>query len=248
MSSEALTAELLTKFEKLLELEQRAATPGEAEAAAAAMTRLLTKHNLEALEVKRRLGSQGPKTDLVKSGWIEVPAAGWRKSLMWAVARNNFTTFVYYRRGGYLIGTGANIAATNRMYDTLCLTVEHLADLGWDEIKHDPPLEDRGNWYHYDLRPIGSAKWKNAFRLGCVSGIQDAMRRARQEIVEQTEGGSALVLVNQKELDAATRRYVGVTVKSKGSSITNADAYRRGYQAGQSVNVGSAGSLKGGRG
>lgn len=230
MSSEALTSQLVDKFEKLLQLEQRAATPGEAEAAAAAMTRLLTKHNLDMMEVHRRLGSQGPKIDMIKK-WVDVPAAAWRKSLLWIVARNNFTTFIYYRRGGYLIGHQASILTTWQLYESLIGTVEHLADLAWADI---------AAW-----SGESAAIWKNSFRLGCVSGIGDAIRRAKRAAVEETEGGSALVLVNEKELAEAVEKFVGPTSRSGHTNVTNAAAYRAGYATGKNVSVG-AGALKGG--
>lgn len=220
--------EILEKLARVQALQDRATTPHEAEAAAGAMTRLLTKYNLDALDVQRRLGSKAPPITVDK---LTVSGVGtsWERSLFAGLARHNQCRAVYYigTKDIVLFGPAAALPLVREMYRALQRTVLHLTDLAWSavrEITTTPP------------------KWKNAYRLGCVTGINTALERATAAAVAQVEQGSALVLVNEEAIAKEVEHHFGKLSKSHKVSF-DARAYAHGYYDGLEVNVSSRGDL-----
>ena len=121
-----MDAAVLEKIEKMMELQARAATPGEAEAAAAGITRILTKFNLEMAEVARRIGQKAPKSPYVLQHFELMKADGWMRSLADVIARANFCHLHYIPNSNRvgIVGEEANIEVVKRLVTALCPQIE----------------------------------------------------------------------------------------------------------------------------
>ena len=225
--------EILDKLAKLHALEDGAATQGEAEAASAAITRLLTRYNLDALDVRRRLGNQAAPLQFGQVRLTGIKSA-WERTLLGAIARHNQSQAVFWTYGESsgdvtLFGPANTLPLIEEMFRTLARTVDHLTDLGWAAVT---------------MVYTTPGKWKTAYRLGCVSGINTALQRARDAAVEQVEQGSALVVQQEEALAQEVEQQIGKT-RSMAKVTFEHTAYAQGYYDGVEVNVASRGDLKG---
>jgi hypothetical protein len=218
-----LTEELKAKLIYVTTLKERATTQGEAEAAAAALTRLMTRYglaqmHLDMLVQDKKAGSSFTH-DMVDLG----AAAQWRRNLFFAICKYNFSTMVQERNSTkvHFIGEKRNLELIQSMYAWLVLEVNAVADQAW---KDRTPR--RGDTIK---------AWKNAFRRGMVAGLYDAMKAARDAEVAAYSGGSALMVVNEDALKAAVLEFIGKTTKSSAQRL-DADAYNAGYKAGEGTN------------
>lgn len=216
--------QILNKLAYIKTLKEQAATPGEAEAAAAAMTRMLTKYGLSMLELDARLGTMPTVSSFLYEHIDLASTAMWKRTLIYHIATFNFSRVIYIpgKQTVDFVGTEQNLALVQAMYAWLVLEVNALADKGWNE---------------YRYRHMYSVKaWKNAYRTGVVAGLGKAMHEARAAEVAAYSGGSALVVVNDAALNEAVLQHVGKTT-TKSLRVSNGDAYQRGYQTGRSVNI-----------
>lgn len=189
-----MDAKLLDKFEKIIELQGRAATQGEANAAASALQRLLTQHNIELNEVNRRLGNKAPKVTITSERFA-CPQANWMRSLWNVVAMANEGRCFYSGSSVTVIahkGKHENIA---RSVDVLAATANRLAPRAYREYLAARQARGLMRW-----NDDTSRTWTNSYKWGFVAGVKQALADAKQEVVDQYTGGSALVLVQEKEV------------------------------------------------
>lgn len=210
-------------------LMERAGTVSEAEAAAAAMTRLVLKHNIS----EEELASLGVvDKEAYESGYIQVGPNGssglqWKLNLLYVLSEFNFCKFV--RAGkhggdGYIIGQPTNQKIVIEMFNVTVQTVERLAVDEWYIMLNDwERMMNAGN-------PKASG-WKNSFKLGFPSGLHLKLMMQKAEL-EKDDTTSALMVVKDGELDKAVEEKVGKLQKSRGSNPTNRDGYYRGVERG----------------
>jgi hypothetical protein len=238
-----IPTEVLEKIEKIQTLIDRAGTDEEANAAAAALTRVLTRHSLTMMDIEGRLG--GPQKSIYGRHEIQMEKSGWRRDLLHVVARNNFGRIVIFPGQAKCA-----VVCDERSFEIIVSTYKRLEDLIW-KVTDAAILrikEDWANSYEYTRSP---RTWSNSYRLGMVQGISVAMREAKNQEVQDFTGGSGLVVIKDKEVAQALHDLFPRLRAGGGSSIGNSSAYKQGFASGkglgfgQSVGAGSRGSLKG---
>jgi hypothetical protein len=220
---------LLSKIEKIQALMDRAATQGEAEAAAEALERLMIRHQLEAVEVEVALhGRPGQgRASSVEGFEFGLERAMWKVNLLFAITKHNFGKAVHHpwTKSMTIIAAPENRAVILDLYARFVPLTSKMADRAWVSL---------GEW---DQQFESSRAWKDSYRKGFVSGLSDAMWRAKQEEVASFDGGSALVLVRTEEVAAKTKEMFPRLTNSK-VSIGSGNAYRRGQADGRSMTIG----------
>ena len=222
-----MDATLLTKLQKITRLIDRAGTPGEAEAAAAALSRLLLKYNLDEAEVRRANGESESSAIVVQK--FSVGKVGgaylWRWYLVSTIARANLTEVV--RDGGtpldgWIVGTKQNVEAVLDLNQHLADVFQRLAAESWTkEGQH-------GSWY------LTRTKYINAFLLGVAPGLREKFAAERREAAKENGHVNALVVVNSAAIRDTIREEIGRTRDtSQHRRVGDADAYQHGYRAGR---------------
>lgn len=235
---------ILARLEKIIALENAAGTQAEAEAAAAAMTRLLTRYNLSRADVSKRLdGQKGPAFE---ERHTKISSAAWCRVLFSGIARANFCRPLYAGPTAYCIGDPANVAAVIGLYDRIRREVERLTGLAWANLAPEERPAPRRRyrsyyqWHEQHDRADATAarEWKGDFRYGCVAGVVAAIREARDQAVQEVENGSALVVVREAGLnDEVRRRYPHTGKIDTGRHLSQRGAYESGRVAGAGIRV-----------
>lgn len=246
--------ELAGKIERVRELMERAGTPAEAEAAAAAFQRLIMRHELSEEEARTLTGSRRDEVVLRRVRLWPAGRQGvtWRFHLMIVLTRFNFCRL--YREGPagadvLVIGTEKNLDAVTRLYQMTEPAFERLAEAAWDEALRAfrvAYLVTRGVLKADDATRVVSTavvlrgrpnrqSYLASFLLGVPSGLYDKLKSERAEEIATLEGAQALVVVADQELDEAAERLIGeVTAGRRGPGARDGQAFRRGYDAGRS--------------
>ena len=231
--------DLMRKIAGIQSLIDRGATQGEIEAATGRMQALLTKHALSYEFVAERMpGAVRDSREIVCQKYDLGAKDMWRRMLIESIATVNFGRTLYDQGS-----TKTNIVADREqyrvivaMYEFLAPVIEKLADLSYAA---DP----------YNRR-FNARSWKTSFKLGAVTGVHESMKRSRAAAAADAANGSALVIVRDKELDAASRRFyprqtIGRMQSSNGSAYERGKAEGRNIHLGGQVGSGSRGSLNG---
>lgn len=210
---------------------EAAGTVGEAEAATAAMQRLVLKHNLSAEDVDN-LNTSTKETydaDFIRVGDRKTQGLQWRLNLLYVLAEYNFCVFIRYGHhggDGVLVGQKSNKDAVRMMLDVTVPTLERIADSEWYLLKNDS-ARCRAAGY-----PTATA-WKNSFKIGFVAGLRLKMQLERKSEALGDDRVSALVSLKDVELKEAVEETVGKTSTHRGSRPTNAAGYNRGVEKGR---------------
>lgn len=244
MNTNAWNQALIDKLQKVANLLDNAGTPGEAEAAAAALSRLLLKYNLDEADVRAAQGSAAKSHIVVRPITITQgkSAAKWQWLLLNTIARHNFTQLV--KRGGsssagWIAGTNENIDAVLDLYARLSIVFKRLASESW---KAQPP-----HTVYFTTR----AQYIHGFLLGVPAGLSERFRLDRKQDEEADRRVSALVVTTERQLSEAVAAELGRTTRTGRRSTVDGRAYDHGRAAGKSYREHGAigrGSLALGRG
>lgn len=219
-----MTNEILDKIEKIIRLQENAATEGEANAAAAALSRLLTKHNMDEAAARQRLGKRPEKDSwLAEYHTINFGKTSWSRSLYYNIAKSNFCR-MWYLPGTHkvgVVGERVNIDATNELHAATSTVAARLVEKRWIEFLTSP-----------NYRGDHGKAWKNSYMLGFVAGVRRAMIDARRETLATVDGGSVLAILKDQEADAALER-VMPNLRSGGKTKTSGRGYNAGYADGR---------------
>ena len=261
MESERQWSEILDKLAKIKALSDRAGTLEEAQAATAALSRMLLRYNLTMEQVTVHLDGQHDRGFVRQDATIE-NGAMWRAILLNSLARAHFCRCVRHGSNGThsLFGQPHNIVVVKDLYSWLVDEVERLAKTGWpvhlaadiDRItdRYTDPTGVYADYpgdvvERYCRQQIAYATgqqraWKNSFRQGAVSAIGDTLREARAQ-ARQDAGAAAwgLVPVLEQDLEDAFRKEYGLLQHSRASVNRWHAGYDAGYAAGRGINVGS---------
>lgn len=244
MTTNAWNQALIDKLQKVANLLDNAGTPGEAEAAAAALSRLLLKYNLDEADVRAAQGSAAKSHIVVRPITITPgkSAAKWQWLLLNTIARHNFTQLV--KRGGssnagWIAGTNENIDAVLDLNARLSIVFKRLASESW---KAQPP-----HTVYFTTR----AKYIHGFLLGVPAGLSERFRLDRKQDEEADRRVSALVVTTERQLSEAVAAELGRTTHTGRRSTVDGRAYDHGRAAGKNYREHGAigrGSLALGRG
>jgi len=224
--------DVLERLARIRALADRAGTLEEAEAATAALSRLLLRYNLSLADLD--VASRPAERAGVESRDLRLAnSAGWRHYLLHALAQCHFCRAIRYpgTDRATLIGHPHNIAAVSDLHAWLAVSLERLALDAWDAE-----------------RPHGGAgkrAWLNAFRTGAVDGLWKRLLDERERLRAEEEGRAwALAPLLDAEVDAylaeafaALNSYRVVTGDARG--------YRAGRAAGYEIDISRQGIAAG---
>lgn len=216
--------DVLKKLESIRALRDRASTPEEAEAAAAALTRMLTKYSLTMVEFESRASrADGRAGGSIKTTITIENTAIWRQHLLTGIARANGCRAIFVKQSShvFMVGPERNIQIVTDLYEELVALAETMAR----RASREPANA-------YSVLDAGMRSWKRSYLIGWGSGLYDAMRAARAQAADEVDGGSALVVVQERNLNEDVRRLIGATQQASGSRVNRA-AHSAGYSDGE---------------
>lgn len=240
---------VLDRLAKLIELQSRPGSPAEAEAAAARIQSLLTRHQLSLLDAEAMLTGRGGKAEsFITSQYQLSRFISWRMLLLNAVSKQNFcrsirgyertavtkTNYDGWRLGSNftLVGREENIAAVIRLYEYLEATIDRLGQEYSAKLSATLGPIYKASGFRYNPKGEGID-----FRNGAVIGVAAKLYTARNEAMAES-GSSALVLVEEDKLDEAVAAQVGVTETGKAIlSAQQSASFQRGVAAGFTINT-----------
>src|SRR3990167_3241994 len=136
-------------LKKLATLKKRAGTEGEAQAAAAAIQRLLLKYNLDMSEVDLTAEEESGGPEIIKDSFRfsdYYQSKTWKQQLLFSVAQYNFVrALLHGNNQGSFIGRPENVKAVRELFEYI---IEQLEQLSYDE------LWKAQGWV------LGAGKWK----------------------------------------------------------------------------------------
>ena len=216
---------ILNRVKKLLALTiDRGATPEEAALASAKAQALLFEHNLSMAQVDTH--EVGTPAESIENIDVTMQAnnrtIGWKKSLLYSVARYNFCSGVYSPGTTimHIIGKRSNVQV-----------VEYLAASIGDEIDRLSKAA---------ARPLltGKAAFVSSFCHGAVAVIVERLRAQEQTNAAASEACTALVVQSKGALEQAVKGfYPRLSHSRRSSRIGNSSGYDQGRAAGQGIGI-----------
>ena len=241
--------EVMERLTRIRALADRAGTLAEAEAATAALSRLLLRYNLSMTDLD---DLQGDTRGGVETEVFEVAnSAGWRHYLLHALAQSHFCRAVRYpgTRRAVLIGHPHNITVVKDLHRWLSVVIDRLAASTWEEERDREAarllLDDESPYHRFaEARAAlpgkaGRRGWTSAFRAGAVDGIWRRLLDEREMLKEETsEEAWAVVPLLDAEVQAFMDEAFG-NVGSYQISAGNPVGYQAGRDAGYAINIGA---------
>lgn len=232
---------LRAKLDGAQRLMEQASTEGEAQAAAAAFQRLVTRFQLQAEDLQN-LGTTAKAKYVCQSvrlGEKRETGIYWRSQLLATLAHFNWCQVVLHSDTQAIVdivGTQESIDLVGRIFISLRVTFERMAPTRFEEKLAEwrsqyPQFARRSLSEQYEWGRPHRVKWCNAFLIGAWRGIAQRMaEERRQEKTEDPKVG-ALVVVKGAELVKATDDLMGKLRQVRRTHNTF-DGYRDGYKAG----------------
>lgn len=237
---------ILSKLRKLMDLKESArelGNEGEANAAAAGITRLLMEYNLNESDIPSEERTDNPIIMEKIPAECRGHRGNWFTLMVNEICRNNLCNMI--RSTGYDASTFKkynmlNIIGRKSNVDVVLYLVNYLStqfqSIGRTKYK------ERQDQYHW-LRESKST-YLTSFLLGCVSGLREKYNEMQQQ-VKQNSGSAvtALVLTTKEENDRYARETLGMrpkTVIMGASRHVTASAYNSGKQTGREANLSPA--------
>lgn len=238
--------DVLTRVRKLMNLaENPSATEGEAANAAAMAQKLLIKYNLSMAQIKDVDEPSDYENRNVNLGVAKGQVIGWRRSLLFTLAEENFCRALQWSSGPLantmqVIGKPENIEMVMSMFEYLTATIERLSREGWDEFRknnHGQPPTIYSEYTH-KYQPMHYKAWLSSFAKGANLAIKVKLRAQRKEMITADRETTAIVLVIEEELDNAVTSFYDNVGKGKKDKSAIYDAiFEAGYTAGKSISL-----------
>ena len=233
--------EILEKIKKLMRLAdvKRGATPAEAATAAAKAQALLLEHNL----VMDDIGDLESHLEDEKIGAsiVDLEAtyqtSRWHARLMHKISKPLFCRTIYHpAKAGKagrvsLIGKKSNVEVVKYFYSYLYQTIDQMAleyREGWKE-----KMDKAGKKYI----PDESSRVRIDFCIGAVDVVGDRLDEQYKKRTTADATSTALVVVNDNALDAATKAAFPRTAPTTTNRKSNHDARGAGQEAGKKIHL-----------
>lgn len=210
----------LRKLQKLYDSAKKINSEGEAQAAAAAIQRLLTQYNLSMSELGVEEENNGI-TEHPCSGYTYKSIGGyWEYRLAYVLCKYNFCKC--FMRGTYknllIVGSKENIEMVNWLRSMLA---DRFVEFSKKRFKEYQETID------FALRPISKDKYQRSYLMGVVEGLEQKLRSEQEQDRKNAEYGAkvnALIV----RTDTAVMEYMNKKyTMGKGKSIrVNYDAAR----------------------
>ena len=226
----------LDKLKKVLELQARATTEGEAAAAALVAQRLMDEHNIHIAELEEAGEAEPEPVEKVRTRWGNTnrgQIARWKTDLFNYVAHANGCEVLYVHFNSSGTGSkykfGEQLLAVGRKSDVevvveLVQALEKQINSALKTARYHTAKQHSGIWY-------GGRNFNNSFRVGCVHAIGDILRdeKNRQE--------KALVVYDErrKQAQALVRSMDVGSRDDQGMDYLDGEAFRRGSAAAEQV-------------
>lgn len=245
---------VLGKIKALLRLAEDSRARGslhEAEAAAARAEEMIHRYKLERAAVFAAEPEVSRQDEPIGDETLRVEGRkDWRSSIVFTLARNHGCKAYYWRRWNslmrrfqqetHVVGRASDVETVRYMAAWLVVEITKLADAFVASRFHTSPRAAR-----------------NAFCLGAVRGIGDAMMRGRQaaEVGHRQSSGvaasdAAAMVLRDRDADLARwfEKKVGRLRSSRGPTVSDGGAYAAGREAGGRIQTSHrAGLGSGGR-
>ena len=246
LESEDLVDEVKVKelLIKITALKKQAATEGEAQAAAAAVQRLLLKYNLSLSEVLLERGEGTEDSGIVTEQFRfsdYYKSKTWKQQLLFGIGSYNFVkALMHGDNQGSFIGKPENVLVARQLFDYLC---EELERLSYDELYKAQGYErrPRGKWQWAKVGPntikTHGRTWRQAVLLGAVHRLKQRMADNYWAVVDEERSCNAsqvtaLITLNETAIDEYVKSQ---WPRLRKVSLSNNIGDWQGYQNGQKV-------------
>lgn len=223
---------ILDKIRKLIRLKESAkkiGSEGEANAAAAAVNRLLTEYNLSLMEVAEEAGTASALTvsESLKISYQDTYGNIWKRDLLRIISEYNYCQILLYSGSTHMVvlGTKENASVVIALFNYLRSAFKHLA-----ADRHSEFIKGKRGYY---CTQKFKKSYIRSYLLGCCTGL----RKQYQNMVK-TSQETGLILCHKKLIKDYLDTLSLVTRKPvKTKSITNYSAYNTGYTDGKNINL-----------
>lgn len=218
---------ILERIKKLWTLSERNANTEEAASAAAKVQELCFKYNLELEAVLAQTGEK--KEPYLKYDYLMPETTrfevGWKRTLFSSVCRSNFCKSLYITGTARMtvIGQKQNFEVACYQYEYLAREIQRLAIEG---------AKAQGFFSNKDKR-----KYIMAFCEGASSAVCSTLYRSYETYSAETSDSKALVVVKDKELDAAVKGFYPRLYSGRARRINTGSGYSDGRTAGASITI-----------
>lgn len=214
---------ILSRIKKLHALATHNPNPEEAASAAAKVQDMLFRHNLTMAQIETHEHAPSEQYDKVKHDLRSTTSTtGWRRSLLFSIARHNFCRAIYLSGTSLMeiVGKPSNVEVVIYMEDYLHREIERLARAA-----------AKGQLYRKQA-------FITAFCRGAVATIVRRLSEQRKASEQAAPTSQALMVVADHALTAAFESYFPKVKSGRTSGrIQDWGAYSQGKQAGQSIGL-----------
>jgi hypothetical protein len=213
--------------------------PNEAAVAAAKLSEMLIKYNLDLSDIPEASRPVDPFANVATDNEGK-RLADWRIDLASAIARANLCKIVISGSRLQWLGRQSNIEVAQFIYETTARDLQNICDALWyairDLLKDDPTA----NLMH-------GKTWKHDFMTGAAFGVKDKLQQERQRWEQENANVTALIVTNDRELAIYTRsQYPSLSSSGRGGMSRGGNAFGLGRETGRNVQfktgVGAGGS------
>lgn len=222
---------ILDKIRKLIRLKESASkigSEGEANAAAAAVNKLLTEYNLSLMEVAEE--ETAPVLNITESSrfsYQDVYGNIWKRDLLRIISEYNYCQILLYSGTTYMVvlGTKENASVVIALYNYLRVAFKSLA-----VDRHREFI--RGKRGYYCTQKF-KKNYIRSYLLGCCTGL-----RSQFESISRTCKETGLVICHKQLI----KDYLATISLVKRKPVqnkckTNYSAYTSGYVDGNRINL-----------
>ena len=236
--NENVDATILEKIRKVAGY-LKSDNPNEAANAAAKLSELLLKYNLDASQIPQSERVHDPFiTDRVYHKRLE----DWRIDLAHAIAKANLCRIVLSQSTLVWLGRKSNVEVAQYINDTVVADLERLASVFWLVIKQ--AYQDNQNELDFNL--MHGRTFKQQFYVGAVKTIKERLQVDLTELQAGDGNIRALVVRNDSELNDYTRSVFPHLGYRTARQSVSGSAYSLGRAAGANVQfktgIGSGGA------
>lgn len=224
------------KLRKLMSLYEGAKeinSEGEANAAAAAIQRLLTQYNLSMEDISSEEKKDEIKEEEMSSYRYKSIGGNWEFHLMYVICKWNFCKcFGYGKKNMIFFGKEENILTVKWMHNMLC---EKFVAFGKDRYKQYQSTSE------YARKPIGLDTYLRRYLMGCCAGLDTKFKgesdAAKSEDESYGAKVTALVVRNTTAVDEYVEGKFGKTRNSRKTNVKADSCYAFGYKDGKNTSI-----------
>lgn len=225
----------LQKLMKLYEGAKKIKSEGEANAAAAAIQRLLAEYNLSMGDIERDEEDDAIKEEIMSCYRIKFIGGQWEFALMNVLCKYNFCKAAHYgahkNKQMMFFGKKENMETVKWMYFMLC---DRFVALGKNRFYRHQETEE------YVCEPIGLDTYLRRYLMGCVRGLEDKFEEEKRSTDKNDKDFSdkvtALTIRNEEAIQEYIRQKYNMS-KSKERRTKLDSSFFSGYEDGRRTEI-----------